>query len=242
MNKTFLFLLIVLLVIPNAEAAQVPEFPFIYAVGKATKEVPPNMVKLTFDLVAFDENPENSLEIVKKRSIELIQLFKKFDIPKTNIEAYEINKEAKRQEKEYVKLTILGYEVTQKFSIKASGLTKYPAFIESLLKMKNISNINAEFDVVERKSIETELIVKASEDAKVRAENMAAGAGANLGSVYAISDHEFYEVQSQFGMGSGFEAAMFKKSMMGGDEYITIIPSTIKIEKNVNMIFKLETK
>ena len=238
---------IILLVLPAtmAIASQLPDFPFLFSVGLATKEVPPDLATITFDVEAFDENPEKSLDTVKKRSNELLDLFKNLDISTKDIETYEIDKKAVRQEKDYVELKILGYEVKQSFSIKLRVLSRYSLLIEKLLKYRNVSNINVQFDVSDRKELETTLIADACLNAKLQAENMANGIGTKLGSVFAISDRGFNELEDQFGMNNTREIidSMFKKSMMTTNSgEITFIPSTIKIAKKVNVIFKLETK
>ncbi len=245
MKKYIIAIIVLLVPLTMATAAQWPDFPFLFAVGTATKEIPPDLATITFDVEAFDENPEKSLDIVKKRAIELVDLFNKLEIPKNDIETYEIDKRAVRQEKDYVELKILGYEVKQKFSIKLHGLTRYASLIEKLLKYRNISNINAQFDVAQRKELETALTTDACANAKGQAENMASGIGTKLGSVFAISDRGFNELEDAFGMSNSSDKLdrMFKKSMMTGDSgQITFIPSTIKIGKQVNVIFKLESK
>jgi len=245
--KKNIIISIITLLLPAAMAiaAQLPDFPFLYAVGVATREIPPDLATITFDVEAFDENPVKSLDIVKNRSIELIDLFKKLEIPTKDIETYEIDKRTVRQEKDYVELKILGYEVEQKFSVKLHGLSQYTTLMEKLLKFRNINNINAQFDVAQRKEIETSLMADACANAKVQAENMTAGIGTKLGSVFAISDRGFNELEDQFGMSSTREIidSMFKKSMMTDDRgQMIFIPSAIKIGKKVNVVFKLETK
>jgi hypothetical protein len=165
-------------------------------------------------------------------------------IPTNDIETYEIDKRAVRQEKDYVQLKILGYEVKQKFSIKLHGLSQYSALIEKLLKYRNVTNINVQFEVAQRKALETALTADACANAKMQAENMASGIGTKLGSVYAISDRGFNSMEDQFGMSNTRDVldSMFKKSMMASGGEIIFIPATIKIEKRVNAIFKLETK
>jgi hypothetical protein len=244
MKKHMIVMAVLMLQWNIAAASQWPDFPFLFAVGTAIKEVPPDLATITFDVEAFDENPEKSLDILTKRSIELIGLFKIMAIPTNDIETYEIDKRAVRQEKDYVQLKILGYEVKQKFSIKLHGLSQYSALIEKLLKYRNVTNINVQFEVAQRKALETALTADACANAKMQAENMASGIGTKLGSVYAISDRGFNSMEDQFGMSNTRDVldSMFKKSMMASGGEIIFIPATIKIEKRVNAIFKLETK
>jgi uncharacterized protein len=232
--------LLFFLVFQNVQSTELPDFPFIYSIGKAVKEVPPNTVKLTFNVEAFDENPDKSYQTVRNRSLEILQLLNKFRIMKQDIESYEINKETVHQEKDSTELNIVGYKVTQKFSIKINQLSQYTQLINELLVLRNITDFDSEFDVIERSSIESELIGKAVENAKNRAEIMSKGSGREIDSAYAVSEHEFYMIDNEFGIGNIFSDAMFRKSMMGGNENITYIPSTIKLEKRVNVIFKLK--
>ena len=47
-----------------AFASSLPEFPFVSSNGYAEVELPPNMPKVSFGLKAFNENPENAVDII----------------------------------------------------------------------------------------------------------------------------------------------------------------------------------
>lgn len=243
--KNIIAIIVLLLLNATAIAAQWPDFPFLYSVGKATREIPPDLAKSTFHVEVFDENPEKALDLAQKRGIELISIFKDLKIPKEDIETYEINKTAVRQEKDYVELKILGYEISQRFLVTLTGLTQYTQLIEKLLKLKNVVNIATDFDISNRKEIEASLTTEACADARMYAEHMANGVGSKLGSVFAISDRGFHELEDLFGLSSNINDKLdraFRKGVAEGTETIVFEPSTIKVEKMVNVIFKLEAK
>lgn len=224
----------------TADGKDFPEFPFVYAVGKAAEEVPPNIVTLSFDIEAFDENPDKSYNTVRNRSQEVLGFLNHLDIPKQAIQSYDINKETVHLEKDSTELNIVGYKVTQKFSIKIKQLSKFNTLINKLLASHNIANFGSEFDVSERIELENKLIEKAIENARKQAEMMAKGSGREIDSTFAVSEHEFYSMGAHFGI-SDLSRDMFAKRMMAGEDVsITYIPSTITIEKKVNIIFKLK--
>lgn len=228
----------------SAFAIQVPDTPFIYSEGEAEKEVPPNMVDFTFHIKTFDENPDKAFKELQKQSLELKKLFKETDIFDENIESYDIDKATIRETDDNGRqLKILGYDVQQKFNLRLSDLNKYTLLMNKLISLKNVSDFYSKFDVAERKDIEKQLTIDACTDAKAKAEVMANSTGGQLGSVFAISERSFGSIEDAFGLSSSNDKLdrMFKKSNYKGDS-ITFIPSSIKIKKRVNVIYKLSEK
>ncbi|HRC70202.1 MAG TPA: SIMPL domain-containing protein [Candidatus Competibacter denitrificans] len=219
-----------------ASAGELPAFPFVFVIGNALKEVPPDLAKVTFEVKSFDENPEKSLDIVQRQTSEVLDFLKKLEVQDKDIEAYQLDKQAIRQEKNGVDLKILGYETKQKILVNLHETKKYSVLVEGLLKYRNIVDIDAKFDVSNRKEIEKSLIADACADAKNKAENMADGIGAKLGSVFSISDQRM-----EAGYGNyDYMNRMFKKSMYKGEsDKLIFIPSTIEIRQNVHVFFKL---
>jgi uncharacterized protein YggE len=242
--KNFLItLLVTLSQITIAHATQWPDFPILYATGSAEKEIPPNLVTITFYVGAYDENPEKALGIVQKQSLEIINFYQELGLIREGLETYDIDKTAVREEKDYTELKILGYEVKQKFSITLPDLDRYTVLLDKLLKITNVSDIDSKFDVAQRKEIEATLMAEACANAQVDAENMANGMGTTLDSPYAISESNFHGFEDFFGI-SNPSSRMFKKANHadGDTAKITFIPSRIKIEKHVNVIYKLTSR
>ena len=222
----------------TAHASQLPDFPFVFAHGRAETEVPPDIVTVSFRVEEFNENATNALEVVRNRSAELIALFAEHKIKKEDIVAYEIDKKSIRERKKHNELKILGYEVSRRFSVTLRDLSHYEQFIKKLLSLKNVVNINAEFDTTDRKKIEVDLIAEAGRNAREQAELMAKGFGAQLGSVFAISQRGFQHLATEFGV-VGYEHGVAYKERMKEEDFL-FVPSTITLQNTVTVIFKLK--
>ncbi|WP_347985990.1 SIMPL domain-containing protein [Methylomonas sp. AM2-LC] len=222
-----------------------PDAPFVYSQGEAKKEIKPNMVDLKFSIKTFDENPDKAFKLLQNENIELKKLFDEIKISDDSIEAFDIDKSTVREtNNDGQELKVLGYDIQQVFHIRLLDLDKYTALMNRLIKYRNIADFNSNFDVLERKEIESQLTAEACADAKHKAEVMANGVGSQLGSVFAMAEKRFFSIDEAFGFANeddNSDRMMFKKSQFRKDS-ITYIPSVIKIEKKVNVIYKLSEK
>ena len=239
MKKYLLIIIPLLLFIEvTAYASQLPDFPFVFVQGDAKTEVPPNIATVSFQVKEFDESAGMALEVVRKRSAELIEFFAEKKIKKEDIVAYEIDKTAKRETKEYKELKILGYEIRRRISIKIRDLRQYEQIVKKLLYTKNVMNIKSDFDRTDRKEIEKELIAEASRKAREQAEHMAKGFGVKVGSVFAISQRSFQRLAAQFEFAGSFSRGMAEIASV--EKEFLFVPSTITLRNNIKAIFKLK--
>ena len=236
--KKYLWTIILLMSVlgVRAQASELPDFPFVFAQGKAETKVPPNIATVSFLVEQFDEHATIAVEIVRNRSAELIAFFSVQKIKKEDIVAYEIDKRAVRERKDYTELKILGYEVSRRFSVKLRNLSHYEKFVKKLLSLKNVVDIDTEFDRSDRKKIEADLIAEASRNARSQAELMAKGFGLQLGSVFAISQQGFQH------LGTEFTAVRYEyvAEAEPREKDFLFVPSTITLENTVTAIFRLK--
>jgi len=244
MKKYVLIAILGILFLPCwVGASEIPDFPFVFVSGRAETEVVPDFATVTFRVEAFDINPDKALSVVEKRSNELVSIFNRFGIEKKDIMAFEVNKETVRQTKDYVKLGILGYEVTRPISLTIRKLDKFDTIMTQLLNLKNITNIHTGFDTSKRKEIEAELMKQAAQKAREQAEFLSKGFGSEISGVHAISvsPEDFGNLGVAFGLGRGYGAQYSLSSRTKMEESVTVfVPNTIKIEKVVNAIFRLK--
>ena len=239
--KRYIAMLLSMVVASSAYASLLPEFPFVFAQGRAEAEHAPDKAVVRFRVKAFDATPSNALAVVRARSKDLVAFFAKHKIQKENIEAYEIDKDVVRDRENREELKILGYEVTQRFSVTLLALETYEPIAKKLMAMENVESIRTEFDRTDRKQIETELALKASADAREQAENLAKGFGKELGDVFAISQQGFSIVSDVFVLPGDHVGDNIMYSMAGpDDDDFLFVPSTITFEGNVMALFKLK--
>jgi uncharacterized protein YggE len=223
-----------------ALAADLPEFPFVFVQGKAETNVPPDNVKITFRVEHFSEAPADALSVVRERSGQLVALIEKHRIAKKDFVAYDINKRARREKKEYQELKILGYEVSRRFTITLRDLQLYGTIMKELLTLENVVNTDSKFDTSDRKTIEAELMDKACENARAQAALMAKGFKAELGPVFALSRIGFHDLNWKFITPYGV-GGLLAESAASETEFL-FVPSTITLENQVSVIFKLRTE
>ncbi len=143
-------------------SSDIPEFPFIFVTGQAETEVPPDIATVSFAIEAFDEDPDKALSVIQERTAELTIGLSSYRIEKKDLVAFEITKETVRERKDYVRLRILGYEVSRRISVTVRHLDKYDALMTRLLSLKNVAKIQTRCDTTKRKGLETDLLTRAA--------------------------------------------------------------------------------
>lgn len=236
------FAVLIVLVSFTLSEAQLPDFPFVYAEGKAELELPPNIATVSFLIREFDEDSEDAMRVVTERSAELLAFLGELKIQDKDIRAYEITKSAEREMgREYASLRILGYDVHRSVKVTLRNLTKYEQLVKKLLSMNNIERVDSNFDRTDREKIKEDLITKACQNAREQAKLLAMGSGVQLGNVYAVSQENFQSLSIKFGV-SGVAAGILssQSSDWRDDKHgLFFVPSTITFRNSVRVIFKL---
>ena len=236
-KKLWMSVTLMLLMVSSLHASNMPDFPFVFAEGKASIEIEPDIATINFYIEEFNEKSETALDVVLKRSAEIILFFEKQKIAKESITAFEINKQAVRNRSEdYEELEILGYEVRRYFTVKLKNLNNYEHFIHKLLTLKNVVRIRTEFDRVDREKIEADLVSKACKNAQTQAEIMAKGFNSKLGKVFAISKSGFKNLDAKFDIRG---ERHYRLSRDKNSKFM-FIPSTITIKNSISVIYKLK--
>jgi len=222
--------------------ADMPEFPFVFARGYAEVELQPDTATVSFNVKAFDKEAAKAVATVEDCSRQLLALFANQSIKKDDVTAFQVDKNAVREQKDYQGLAILGYNVSRQFSVTLRDLSTYDAFIKALLAMDSVVEPYAQFDRTDREKVETDLVAKASAKAREKAEMLAKGFSAKLGPVQAISQTDLQNLGAEFGIGNapfGGSAAMAGGE---GPERTLFLPSTIKLQTEVTAIFRIQPK
>ena len=239
----FIFAILFALLSFNASASEMPDFPFVFADGEAKTEVPPDMVIVSFSIQEFNKDSAAALAVVKERSRELINFFAEQKIEARDIVAYEIDKSTvRKRDKGYHPLDILGYDVSRRVVVSLRDLTLYEKLYNKLLSLNNVGRISTSFDRSDREKIEEELVAKACQNARDRAELMAKGLGVQLGNVFAISQLDFRRLPAVFaisGQGSALRLSSEGVEGKSTDEFV-FMPSTITFKNTVKVIFRLK--
>ena len=255
-NMKYLF--IILGIIFNLSAADMPTEPFVVSTGQAKVEVKPDEATLKFRLQVTRETSDDGLKSFTERSHAVQNLMINHRISPQHISASELDKDPiynHRQKSSGASYKISAYRFTRSYTVEIKDLKMYPKLMEALLKMDNIFRSQTTFDISNREEIENKLMSNAMSKARKKASTMAAIAGAKIKGVYAISDTGLYDLGARFILGQesfgedGFDdSSGFGRSLALTESIPKLISSTIEIPKSIgisaeiNTIFSLSNK
>jgi uncharacterized protein YggE len=244
MTSKHLYCLCGLLICASAAfAADIPDFPFVFVVGKADIDTPPNIAICTLGLRSIDQDPSKAESTVDARLKSVLANLSAKHVSPNDIESFNINKQILMNENSDKGPAIIrGYDISRNLKITVRQLDSLPAIENSLVGSPNIENINCRFDRTDRTAIEADLLTKAIHSAKDEAAKLAEPLGRHLTSAVAVSRSPFDSIAGSLGLGNPFAGVagfgmMFKKSVTNDD---LLVPSTISISTTVNVLFKME--
>ena len=240
--KVAALLLAGFLMLPStAMSTDLPNFPFVVAIGETKASVVPDLATITIESQSFEKTSEKALAVVVKASEEILAVLKKHGLDATSFEASDLQKSTKRNVgKSYESLEILGYSVDRYFTIKISNITQYSQITRELIGINNVVGVRSTFDVKKRPEIENRLLTEAISDARQKANALAEGAGSRVVSVYAISQgYNFNKFLATFGADS-YEGRVNAGAspLIQGLELFA--PRSIDIQQKVNVVYRIE--
>ncbi|RYY01348.1 MAG: DUF541 domain-containing protein [Gammaproteobacteria bacterium] len=250
MKFKYLFSFLTFLVLgSHAIADNIPEFPFLLANGDAEIKVKPDIAKISFTIIEFNKDSKEAKLSVANRGQALIALTRKLGIDDMQVTSTEYNKSTKRKRDEhYQDLDILGYDVSQNFTVELRDISLYSSFADQLISSQNVENIRTEFKVSNEAEIDRDLLKIATANAKRNASDLASGMGVKLGPMYAVSqDHHFASLEAVFGIYRGSVNAPpdyipppsldFVPDAAGANMFI---PKTILLSKSVSVVYRVK--
>jgi uncharacterized protein len=226
----------------NAVASPLPEYPFVFTVGNARIETPPDMVRLSLTVASRNKDEKVAAAAVDSTFNSVISILTAAGTPKADIDASAVDKTPLSHLDESRDRSILdGYEVSRKIKVTGRDLAKYPKMVKALFELPHTQDFSADFDRSDRAKLRADLQAAAARDAKAHAEEMAAPFGRKLGSVRAISQISFPAIPGQFGFPTaGVEMfdRMFKRSVPSQEEFL--VPGNITVSETVNVVYELQ--
>jgi len=225
-----------------ATASPLPDYPFVFTVGTARIDTPPDIVRLSFSVASRNKDLRAATAAFDSTFDSVITILTAAGIGQADIDASGINKTPLSHWDQSRNQTIPdGYEVSRSVKVTGRDLAKYPQMLKALLDLPNTENFFADFDRSDRPKLKADLFASAAKDAKTHAEDMAAQFGRKLGFVRAISQIALSAIGERFGLSSSTPESydrMFKRSVPAGEQFA--VPPTITISENVNVVYELQ--
>lgn len=227
-----------------ALAGPLPDYPFAYADGQAQRDVPPDVVTVSFEISVQRPTAEAAIAGVQETARQAFAILGKAGARQDQIEAAQLFKQRMSHTDEKTSKTVLdGYEVSRNVSARLRDLDAYPVALLALMALANTQGFNSSFDRSDRKAIESELAAAATEDARAHAARLAAAAQRKLGPAHAISEVAFGELPGRFGMGGGGggPVPMMRMAMAApAPTDAQMVPATLTLSAGVHVVFELQ--
>jgi uncharacterized protein YggE len=237
-----------LLYVSGAVAAEIPDYPFVFVVGKSDTDTPPNIATCSLTLRARDPDPGKAASVVEDRLKSVLATLKTNQIGPSDIESFNIEKQVLTDENsDNARAVIKGYDVWRNLKFTVRQLKSLPPVEVALVRSSNVTNIGCRFDRTDRAAVEGDLLTKALRSARDEAGKLAEPLGRHVAAAVAISKVPFEGIGGSFGFGDNSAAMakidrMFKKSVGPDDLHSDelLVPSTIHMSVSVNVLFKME--
>lgn len=213
----------------------------IVVLGNSSVELPADQVLVKVQLKYEDlSTPQKVYDKHKLKENELVRLFKELNIPEKNIKYSLLNVTKSTDYNSDVRK--IYFETDQSIDIQLDSINQYTKFTLKLLE-KGFSGIQAEFTSSKGNQFKAELIEKAVEAAKMKANVMAKVSNRKVGKVLKIGDTE--EIDSIFGynyylLEHGAKEMKFDKKNNSQSFALTNIRQTVTYYYNVKVVFELE--
>ena len=247
MKHIIITLLIALTFGSVAIASQLPDFPFVYAEGKAETNIAPDAAVIRLTISRYEETASNAVAVVEATGGKLIDtLIKKHGVSAADITADNINKSpVHRRGDNYELLEVIGYTVSRSVEVELSDIKAYPGVMRYVAELENVSNIYTDFKHSGKEEIDRALAGIACIKAKEKAELLAVASGVQLGGLFALTMDGFSSPAARFGYSWGSDNMY--GDPLAGDVPIQVesklpffAPNTIKYEAVVSTIYKLQ--
>jgi len=229
-----------------ALASPVPDYPFIYAEGSATRDVAPDVASFTFTVSASNATAQGAIAQVQGVATQVLALLARSGIRDNDIQAAGLTTAQQSHWDDKARRNVPdGYMANRAFAVKVRDLARYPALYRALLELPQVSGGGASFDRSDRARISAELVAEAAKSAREQGERMAAGFGRKLGAARAMAQIPMAEIPGHFGFGAGAGV----RSRMQLEEVVvtsqrsadsSLVPATIEIDEGVNVLFELQ--
>ena len=179
------------------EIPQAPERPFIYVTGSAKVEVAADAVRIHFAVSANSKEQKIAYDSVTEKSLAIVSALKSLPIQDSDIDALGITIVPEYDYKDGQK-PLIGYSVERDFKVLLRDIGKLATVIDSLRKI-GIEHLQPPIGVsFKEHEASSSAFKKAFDDARSRAELLAASSGLKITSVGAVSEAPPPDINQQF--------------------------------------------
>jgi uncharacterized protein YggE len=224
-----------------AGASPVPDYPFVHVIGSAYTAVLPDIAVLDFEIVAADGDPAAAKAVLEARVGEIRALMQQLGLDPEDAVVREVRQSVRKGEQAAGGGPL--YELRCDVKISVRNVSSWPALAGGLFGKPNLDGFASSFDSSTMDQTNDELVTRAIQDARRRAEVIAAASGRRLGAVTAVTPEGIKNLSNAMGL----QREEFRTERRSGrtgaqdvdrEQLMTI--SAIRLNQPVDVIFRLE--
>lgn len=224
-----------------ANAAALPDYPFLFETGTAQIELAPDMAIVSITIADRGEDASRVFSAVNNSVDAVLGALARSKVPKPDIDASDIQRSVDYVRPEQRASTTVRYVITRQVKVRLRDLSVWPVLMADLAKISTIETMSSDFQISSRQTVDMELEQQAARDAEARAKRSAGYFGRKLGAAMAISRVPFDSLEQTFTGGSGNSRFMPPPFIPPTEPGSSLhVPATIRLSGSVNVLFKLE--
>lgn len=237
-------ILVLALIIPAfASANPVPDFPFVIVTEEMKTKVKPDIAKVQFGVVAYHASSETAMQTLTETTAKVVELLQQSGVALAQIESTQIGKTTKRARNDGAyNLEILGYEVSQAFTLTLNELEVYPTLMNKLVRLDGVQSIDAVFETTAEDTHKVAMIAELSKKARSKADALAKAQSRSVKSVYGITtEANFGQAYAIFSLEFDPQAVSFAMASGAyGADLIMAVPEFIEVGQRITSIYELK--
>lgn len=236
MRYIALFLLFFATVVTRSFADGLPQSPYIYVIGEGKITVFPDRITLEAGIESKDEDSKKAKDELTEKSVKFYQLMKKLGLEEKSVVSESVtisilrDREAK---KDY-------YRTFQSFWITVTDINNADGIINGIMESALCSKFAvSKIYSSKENDLQDVLLAKALENARVKADKIAAATDSKVLSVFAVSPVDFTRIKESMLFKTWRNVAAGGWGQPGNAE-ITLSITEKTLSLDVHVIFLIE--
>jgi len=217
-------------------ASDLPAYPFVHTSGSANINAMPDVGEIDLELTSGDPDAEVAWAAVETRLADVRTLLAQQGLAAADVDVQSIQRTARKQEGTTATAPP-GFDTRCTVHLTVRDLSTWAGLVGPLLKMPGVTEFSVTFSRSDRRQIETELVASALADARHKADNLARGAGRQLGQANGIALLPIRNLSTTFGFSS---AEGYRQSGRRKEPGDATLVAAIRLVQEVDVIFKLK--
>lgn len=188
--KRMLLMALASLTMNLAQASSLPDYPFIFQVGTARLDVAPDIAVISITVSSRGSDASKALAVVNAGVSDAFRVLYKAEIPQSDIVSTDIMRMLEQASSDKTSGPPV-YIVRRNVRITVRKLAAWAPLMSELAVLKNVVNLESEFNVSGQDAIENALALKAASDARAKASRLAETLNRKIVAVMAVSEVPF---------------------------------------------------